>query len=257
MTPVSVVLITHNEEHNLPRTLAALNWANEILVVDSFSTDRTAELAQAAGCRVLQHPFKNYGAQKNFAVNAATHNWVLALDADEVLSLPLQAEIKALLSLPAMPCNGYYIPRSFIFMGRLMRFGGEYRKKYLRFFNRQKGNFTLAEVHEKVEVSGQTGSLQAEMLHYSYHNLHDYFARFNKYTTAGAAEQFNKGKTVSPVAVFFRLPLSFFWLYVVKGLCLDGFPGFVWAVCSAFYPVVKYSKLLEMRRAGQAYPKEK
>ncbi len=248
-----MVIITHNEEHNLPRLLASVSWADEILVVDSNSTDQTAQICLSAGVRFLQRRFTGFGDQKHFAVNAASHNWVLAIDADEEVSAELAAEIQYMLKSENLDCPAYRIPRHFIFMGHHMRFGGEYGRTFVRFFDRRQANYNLADVHEEVITAGKIGDLNGRMLHFSYRNLHDYFQKFNNYTSRAAAELYKKNKQVSRLYIFVRFPFSFLALYFGKGLILDGYPGFIWALCSALYPVIKYAKLREMIKAGCAY----
>jgi glycosyltransferase involved in cell wall biosynthesis len=253
MTRLSAVIITLNEAKNLPRVLASLAWADEILVLDSYSTDNTAAIAESLGCRVIFNKFNGYGEQKRLAVNAASNNWVLVVDADEEVSPELAAEIKNLLKAPTLPMSGYLVPRHFIFMGKLIRFGGEHGKAFIRLFNKEAGNFNLAEVHEDVALKGPIGALKGHLLHYSYSDLHSYFLKFNEYTTRGAREMFRNNKKVGWLYIAVRFPASFFQLYFMKGLLLDGYPGFIWALFSAFYPVAKYAKLKEMQRLGSMY----
>lgn len=250
MTGLSAVLITYNEAHNLPRVLGSLNWVDEILVVDSFSTDETVSICEKAGCKVIQRKFNGYGEQKNYAVSAAQHNWVLVIDADEEVSPNLKFEIQTLFTLNNPKPSGYFIPRHFIFMGKLIRFGGEHGKAFIRLFDKRKGNYNLAEVHEDVELAGPIGHLKGHLMHYSYPNLHYYFSKFNEYTTRGARELLKNGKKVSWFYIAIRLPVSFVQLYFLKGLVFDGYPGFIWALFSSFYPVVKYAKLKEMMKNG-------
>ena len=254
MTGLSAVLITLNEAHNLPRVLKSLSWADEILIVDSFSSDDTVSVAESFGCRIIQRKFNGYGEQKRFAVNAAKHPWVFVIDADEEEVSPgLADEIQSLFKAGPPTLSGYLIPRNFIFMGKLIRFGGEHGKSFIRLFNREKGNFNLNEVHEDVEIGSGLGQLKGHLMHYSYRNLHDYFSKFNEYTTRGAREMFRKGKKVGWLYIAVRFPASFFQLYFMKGLVFDGYPGFIWALFSAFYPVAKYAKLKEMQRLGGVY----
>lgn len=247
--PISVVIIAFNEAKNLPRTLAALTWADEILLVDSDSTDDTVAIARAAGARVINQPFLGYGPQKAFAVNHASHNWVFVVDADEVVSPELAAEVQNVVYSDSKYV-GYRVPRDFVFLGRLMRWGGERGKSHLRLFNRLHGNYNDASVHEDVVLNGPVGQLKHLMLHYSYPDLETYWHKFNQYTTRGAQDLFKRGKNVSALYVMVRFPFSFLYLYLVRGLLLDGYPGFIWAFFSAVYPVVKYAKLRELHRVA-------
>ena len=186
---VSAVLITRDAERLLAEVLAALGWCDETLVVDSGSTDRTVAIAQAHGARVIRRPFDGFGPQKQFAAEQAAHDWVLAIDADEIISPELAREIQA--TLHAVGAGtvrdvAFEIPRSLVFLGRLMRYGGEHRTPQLRLFDRRHGRYTPALVHERVVVDGPIGRLRCEMLHDSYAGLDDYFEKFNRYTTAAA-----------------------------------------------------------------------
>ncbi len=246
-TPVSAVIITYNEEALIANTLSALGWCDEILVVDSGSTDRTADICKSFGCRVLTRTFDGYGPQKRFAVAQARHDWILALDADEVLGPELQQEIKALFNSGGPACQGYYLPRTLVFLGRQIR--SEYKKPFLRLFDRQCGNFNNLQVHEKVEMgSGSTGRLKHHFLHYSYRSPDDYFRKFNQYTSTAARELAERGKYKPPAYIALRLPLDFIKIYCLQGCFRSGFPGFVWALFSAFYPVVKYTKLWVLQK---------
>lgn len=245
MPAVSVVIITLNEEANLDRTLNAVKWADEVVVVDSGSTDQTQDIAVRHGAKLIIQPFLGYGLQKRFAVEQARNDWVFVVDADEVVTADLASEIRTLLkSTPAHV--GYRVPRDFHFLGREIKFGGERGKTHLRLFDRTKGNYNDAQVHEDVVLTGTIGVLKHKMMHYSYPNLHQYWAKFNEYTTKGALDLQKRGKTVSKAYIMVRFPFSFLQLYLFKGLILDGYPGFIWALFSAMYPVVKYAKLHEL-----------
>lgn len=247
-TPISAVIITHNEAFHIEACLAGLTWADEVLVVDSGSTDGTEVLARAAGARVIHHDFAGFGPQKNYAVSAAKYDWVLVIDADERLSPELQVEIQTL-QTQGLTAAGYRIYRDFIFLNRLMKHGGEGNKSFLRLFNRQRGNFNLKQVHEDVVINGQTLTLNGRLLHYSYKDLADYVSRLNRYTSAGAQDKFNQGKDVSVGYLWFRQHLTFWQYYLLKGFWRDGYPGFVWSLLSSYYPVIKYMKLRELRQA--------
>lgn len=234
------------------RTLAALRWADEVIVVDSQSNDETVTIAKDWGSRVIIQPFLGYGLQKRFAVSQANNDWVFVVDADEVVSDALAQEIKLLLDGQPPAHVGYRVPRDFVFLGRYMRFGGERGKTHLRLFNRNFGNYNDAQVHEDVVLNGSIGVLRHKMLHYSYPDLDHYWAKFNEYTSRGAEDLYRRGKRTSKLYVMIRFPITFLQLYLLKGLILDGYPGFVWALFSAMYPVVKYAKLLDLYRRAKA-----
>jgi glycosyltransferase involved in cell wall biosynthesis len=245
--PVSAVLISRNAERLLDRVLSALSWCDEIVVVDSGSTDGTTAIAQRHGARVIAHAFEGYGRQKAFAVRQAKHDWVLVVDGDEIVTPELQQEIEKTLARDGDRFAGYDVPISLVFLGRLMTHGGEYKMPHLRLFDRRRGNYNHNAVHERVELDGPVGRLRHHMLHDSYESIEHYFAKFNEYTSAGARDLLARGKTTGAIAVALRLPLTFVGQYFIRGHILNGYPGLVWSLFSAMYPVVKYAKLRELQ----------
>ncbi len=249
---VSAVIITYNEERDLPRTLAALDWADEILLVDSGSTDGTLAIASAVPkCRVLHREFDGFGPQKRFAVSQAAHDWVFSVDADEVVTPELAASITRLLAAGEPPRAGYEVGRRLHFLGREFRFGRESDAPVLRLFDRRRGAVQDVAVHERVEIQGRPGRLGGRLLHYSYRDLDDYFSKFNAYTTAVARKMHAGGKRASAWDFIVRLPVGFLTYYLVHGNVLNGFPGFVWSVLAAYYRGVRYLKLYELEHIGK------
>jgi glycosyltransferase involved in cell wall biosynthesis len=242
---ISITLITLNSEKTLEPVLEAVSWADEIVLVDSGSTDGTLEIAQQFKAKIVFRAFDGYGSQKNFATEQASNDWILSLDDDEILTPELQHEIQNL-KLSTTDYQGFKIPRSLIFLGKLLRFSGEYKRLTLRLFNRKHGNWNAEYVHESVEVNGKIGTLKQQILHDSYRDLTDYFNKFNKYTSLGAKTLAERGKTASTFKIISRFPTTFLKIYLLKGSCLDGYAGFMWALLTAMTPVVKYAKLREM-----------
>ena len=243
---ISITLITLNSEKTLKSVLEAVSWADEIVLVDSGSTDKTLEIARQFNAKIVYRAFDGYGSQKNFATSQASNDWILSLDDDEILTPKLQQEIQNL-SLSTTDYEGFKIPRSLIFLGKLLRFSGEYKRLTLRLFNRKQGNWNAEYVHESVEVKGKIGILKHQILHDSYRDLTDYFNKFNKYTSLGAKTLAERGKTSSSLKIISRFPITFLKIYLLKGSCLDGYAGFMWALLTAINPVVKYAKLKEIR----------
>jgi hypothetical protein len=242
---LSITLITLNSEKTLKSVLEAVYWADEIVLVDSGSTDKTLEIARQFNAKIVYRAFDGYGSQKNFATSQASNDWILSLDDDEILTPELQQEIQNL-SLSTTDYNGFKIPRSLIFLEKLLKFSGEYKRLTLRLFNRKQGNWNAEYVHESVEVNGKIGTLKHQILHDSYRDLTDYFNKFNKYTSLGAKTLAERGKTASSLKIITRFPTTFLKIYLLKGSCLDGYAGFMWALLTAINPVVKYAKLKEM-----------
>jgi glycosyltransferase involved in cell wall biosynthesis len=248
MQKISAVLITYNEASIIAKTLENLAWCDEIVVVDSGSDDETVKICEQYACKVYYKKFEGFGTQKQYAVACASYDWILSIDADEILSVELQNELQNLKKLEKLPANAYNIPRSLIFMEQKIRFGGEYRNLQLRFFNRKFANFNDLSVHESVLVQDKKVlALKSELLHYSYKNLADYFTKLNHYTSLAADKLFAENKRQPLPILMIRFPFDFLYKYIFQGLIFDGFAGFIWALFSSISPVVKYSKVEEKR----------
>lgn len=243
---LSVVIIAFNEEDQLPRCLKSLPLGVEIIVLDSMSEDRTAEIATSFGALVYQRPFTNFAEQKNAALGYGTRKWVLALDADEELSPELTRALPAVIQ--RNDATAYRIDRRLIFMGRKMRFG-KTKDRPLRLFLRGAGHYKGSIHEEYVPREGKTLFLKNHVLwHYSYKNLSDYFTRFNRYTSAIAEQHAEGGKNPSFLGHILRPWLEFFSRYVLRFGFLDGYPGYTYALNSSLYAYTKYAKLFEMKR---------
>ncbi len=247
--PLSVVLITYNAERTLHQTLTAvIDWAGEVIIVDSGSTDATLTIARQFGCHVYHHPYTGQGPQKQVAVAKATHDWVLLLDADETCDAVLQQAIQWAFADQPNRTTAFTLPRSLVFLGRLMQHSGQNRRPILRLFNREHGRVNDAADHETIETSGPVVALRGELRHDSYASLHDYLDKLNLYTSRGAEAMARAGRRPPVWVLPFRFLFTFLLIYVVKGGFLDGFPGFIWAFLSAVSPIVKYTKLYELNR---------
>ncbi len=242
---VSVVMITFNEGRTIGRTLSKLQWCDEIVVVDSNSTDDTVSICLSYGCTVYQKPFSGYGDQKQYALSKANNDWVLCLDADEVLTAPLVDEIQQILSKPSL-YSGYSLPMNLVFLDREFRHGRESGRHFIRLFNKRWGHFTNALVHEGIRVEGKTGKLKNHLLHYSYTSHAQWFEKCNRYSTLAAQEAVRKGKRKSLLAIATVLPYYFFRYYIVNGNFLNGREGFYWSVYSTHYHFAKYVKIMEL-----------
>jgi len=244
MQQLSVVIITYNEEENILRCVNSVkDLADEIVIVDSFSADRTVEICNSTGCKVFLHPFEGYGQQKQFGVDQAGNNWILSLDADEVVTNELKQEIRTLLQKGTIPCGGYQIPFSLFYMGQIFRYT---KGRNLRLFDRTKGRFRFVKVHESVDMNGPVGTLKGKIIHYSYRDLSHHIQKTNTYTTQAAEGYVTRGRTFSKAWVAFKFPVSFFIFYIIKLGILEGYPGFLWSFFAAFYGSMKVAKTIEM-----------
>lgn len=255
--PLSVVIITFNAERTLAKTLQSVReWADEVLLVDSGSTDNTLTIAQTLGCRILHHRFDGFGSQKQFAINRATNNWVLLLDADETPDAVLQVSIQQAITQNTDSRHSFSLPRSLVFMGKILRHGGEHNRPVVRLFNRQHARISESLVHETVVSNGSVTLLSGTLWHDSYGSLHDYVSKMNHYTSLNARQSGKKPRQQGPLDVSARFAFKFVNVYFVKGSILDGLPGFVWAFFSAVYPVLKYIKLQEPVHSEQLFSEQ-
>ncbi|HET6439402.1 MAG TPA: glycosyltransferase family 2 protein [Anaeromyxobacter sp.] len=254
MPALSAVIITKNEERNLPRTLAPLTFADEVLVVDSGSTDRTATLARSLGARVLEHPFLGDGPQKRWAAAQARHDWILGLDADEVLDAELAGAIRSLLAQSQPACAAYSLRYITIFMGQPLRHGPESRRRHIRLFDRRRAGWTEATVHGQVVTDGPVGALPGAVLHYTIRDLSDSVAKMNLYSSMGAAEVVRRGKRRSAAALVLTAPVQFLRHYLLLQNFRNGIPGLAWSFMNAMGSTMKYLKARELQ--GSSPPAE-
>ena len=245
---LSVVIIARNEEKNLPRCLDSVKWADEIIVVDSGSVDKTVQIAQEHGARIVKVEWRGFGVSKQAGVDAATGEWILSIDADEVVPDILTDEIKAEIHKSDNETVGYYIPRKTQFLGRWIRHGGWYPDYVLRLFRRDRGGFDSALVHETVQVSGPTVRLKHALEHYSYPDLDSYFNKLNRYTTLAAQDLHRKGCAAGLFKILINPVAKFLKQYCLRGGWLDGLEGLLLALLSAGYVMTKYAKLRDLNR---------
>jgi glycosyltransferase involved in cell wall biosynthesis len=218
-----------------------LRCADEILIVDSGSTDRTIELAQNLGARVIEAGWRGYAAQKNWAADQASHDWILSLDADEALSEGLEAEIWSLKkSGPA--CDAYTMPRLARYLGRWILHSGWYPDRKVRLYDRRKGKWVGEFVHESVHVDGRIGHLESNILHFTCDSLSEHLRTLDRYTTLAAQELASRKVKVSLSRLIMDPAWTFFKTYFIQLGFLDGLEGATIAYMAAFYTFLKYSK---------------
>ena len=246
---LSAVVVTFNEEERLRACLESVAWADEIVVVDAESTDKTAQIAREFTDRVFVRPWPGFAAQKNFGLEHATGEWILSLDADEEVPRELKEEILVVLAAGG-GATGYQIPRRNIMWGRWIRHGGLYPDWQLRLFRRGQGRFADRAVHESVDVTGPVGRLRAPLLHRSYRGLADFVARADRYSTLAAEEWFRSGRPARPGDLVLRPAGRFLSMYVARAGFLDGWRGFLLAVLYAYYVFIRSAKVWERTRLG-------
>lgn len=242
---LSIVIITLNEERALPRCLESLPKGAEIVILDSGSTDNTVLLAKKYGASVYFREFDNYANQKNAALKHANRQWILSLDADEVLDEKIKRALQiGINSGGKKKYDAYQIQRTLVYMGKKLKFG-KARDFPVRLFRKNEALFEGA-IHEKIKTKGRLGCLDGEVLHYSYDNLNDYFARFNRYTDRIAQNHLQGRKPVFLFRHVFRPWTEFFYRYFFCLGFLDGMAGYSYALISSLYAFVKYEKLREL-----------
>ena len=242
MKGISAAIITYNEADRIDACLDALGFCDEIVVVDSGSDDGTQALARKKASRVVHRDWPGFKEQKTYAAGLAEGPWILLLDADEIVDGRLAENIKNMPDDPEV--DGYMIRRDLYFMGKQMKHGAR-PDWLLKLFRKDKALFCGGDTHPHVEVKGPVGKLEGSLMHHSYRNIEDYFARFNRYTTLAAGERMAAGRRFSFFQNF-RVFYEFAVRYFLRLGFLDGYPGFVYAMLSSFYAWTKYIKLREL-----------
>lgn len=249
---ISVFIITYNEEKIIESCLKKLFWADEIIVVDSGSTDNTVTICESYGVKLFSNPFENYGKQKQFALNLTQNDWVLSLDADEILTEELIKEIQNIKF--DSDTNGYLIPRTHVFLNKIFRFGSENKKPILRLFNKTKGQFVENKVHETIAVKGKLGRMKNEMLHYTSFDLASAAQKQLKYSLLSGEFLFDKNKKVSIFKLIFKFPFELMRVYFFQLNILNGYQGFVWSMLAAYNSFIKYTQLYDLNLKKKSNP---
>lgn len=245
--PLSLVVITLNEEKNLKSCLESVPFASDIVVLDSFSKDKTKEIAEAAGARFIEQSWLGFGPQKKKAVELAKYDWVLSLDADERLSPELQTEIQQKFETLNIK-TGYLLPRISFYLGRWIRHGGWYPDYQLRLFNRQHSNWDQAGIHEKV-IANQTAKFKMPIQHYVFESISHQVITNDKYSTLQSQNLFKEKKAHFSLFKLITKPwVKFVENYFYKRGFLDGLPGFIIAISSAYSVFLKHAKLWELEK---------
>jgi glycosyltransferase involved in cell wall biosynthesis len=252
---VTCVVITKNEESNIQDCLRSAQWANELIVVDAESIDRTVELASACGAKVSVRPWPGFGLQKNFGMAQASSDWILILDADERVTEELRGEVKTCLAgwRPGAPV-AYRVPRRNFFYGAWVRGAGVYPDYQVRLFRRGLAQYNDVAVHENLIVEGEIGTLAGHLDHYTERRIQDHFKKFGLYTTLAAQEKSKTVQTVGWTDLVFRPQVVWVKTYVLKQGYRDGVRGLIVCVFASMYTFVKYAKLWDATRQVASHP---
>lgn len=247
--PISLVIITLNEDENIARCIQSVPWADEVIVLDSNSKDKTREIAESLGAKVHIQNFLGFRDQKQKATDLAKNDWILSLDADEALSLGLSQEILDTFDTTPIQ-DGYRMPRLSFHLGRWIKHGGWYPDRQLRFFNRKKAKWGGGHVHEKIECEN-VGTFKNNLLHYVFRDLKHQVDANNRYSTLGAQDLYDRKKKFSFLKLIFKPISKFIETYIWKFGFMDGLPGFIISVGAAYSVFLKFAKLKELHQAAK------
>ncbi len=247
--PVTVTIITKDEADHIAAAIESAAWADEIVVVDSHSTDDTVAIARAKGARVETRAWTGWVDQKNFAASLARHDWIFSLDADERVPPPLAEEIRRTVAGP-LPNPAYRVPRITFHLGRWIRTTDFYPDFQTRLYDRRSARWEGLYVHESVAADGPVGRLEHELQHYSYRDLADHMDRINRYTTLAARQMHERGRRASVADLVVQGPAAFLRNYILRRGILDGSVGFTLSCVNAYAVFLKFAKLRQIGRAS-------
>lgn len=245
---ISAAVITFNEERNIHRCLSSLDFVDEIIVVDSLSSDKTCEIAKEMGAKVIEQKFLGHIAQKQLALEHCTHEWVISLDADEEVSQELRASLLELISKGDFTYDAYALNRISYHLGRWIKHGGWYPDRKIRFFNKQKAHWGGYNPHDKVIVNGSVGRLKGDLRHYVFKDLRHNIDTNNSYSSIMAQDMHKQGVKFSYAKLLLKPLGKFVEVYIYKRGFLDGMPGFIIAVGASYSMFLKFAKLWELQK---------
>ena len=253
--PVSVVVITKNEEANIADCLKSAAWADEIIILDDYSTDKTAAIARQYTDKVFSRKMDIEGIHRNHAYSLAKNGWVLSLDADERISEELKAELEELFKKP-LEHKAYTIPIKTYIGRRWIRYAGWYPASKVRLFDKAFFRYEEAEVHPRVFIDGSCGHLKKDIVHYSYRDFHEFFESLNNQTTQEAKKWFKEKRKIGPLKMLRKFADRFLKAYILKKGYKDGFLGFVVSYAGGLYQFMSYAKyreMLQQEKAGKGH----
>jgi glycosyltransferase involved in cell wall biosynthesis len=254
---LSACIITLNEAERIGDCLASLNFCDEIVVVDAHSSDATRAIAARLGARVIERDWPGYRSQKQYATDAATHEWVLSVDADERVTPALRAQIEALRAGGFAGPQGWTIPRMTEYFGRFLRHGNAWPDRQIRLFDRRAARWTGYEVHEKIAVTGPVGALAGCLEHYAYRSLDDQLGRLDRYASLMAAQMYAAGRRCGITPVLLNPAWRLLRGLLVKGGLLDGWRGWLYHIAEAGYVRRKYLRLWALSRGAAVNPQSR
>jgi glycosyltransferase involved in cell wall biosynthesis len=243
MKKVTAIIPTFNEAHNIRNAIESVLWADEVIVVDSYSTDDTIMMTKDYPVSVVLHEYISPSAQKNWIIPQAKNEWIFILDADEVVSDPLKEEIQKVLSQDKIPESAFWISRQNYYMGKKVRFSGWQNDGVIRLFKRDHGRYDGKRVHEKLQVNGQVGKLSKPLLHYTYKDLHSMLGKVDRYSSWKAIDRAEKGNRSGLLSMMFKPAFSFFKNYFFRLGILDGKVGFIICAISSWSVFLRQLKI--------------
>jgi glycosyltransferase involved in cell wall biosynthesis len=253
VTRLTVTVITHNEGHHVAGALESVAWADEIVVVDSGSSDDTVAIAGRYATRVVQHQWTGYGTQKNYAADLASHDWILSIDADERVAPALADEIRGLLKREPTAA-GYEISRVAHYLGRWIRSTDWYPDFHVRLYDRRTARWSEDAVHESIQCPGRVERLRGELQHFPYRDVSEHLAKIDRYTTLIARQWAADGRRTAAWEAIVYPRLAFLRNFILRRGFLDGHTGLVVSMLNSYYVLLKYVKLFEMQQTGSAAP---
>lgn len=252
MQALSVIITTYNESTNIREAMASVNWADEILVVDSYSTDGTPDIAQKLGAKVFERSYSGPADQKNWAIPKAKNEWILLMDADERLTDKLTQEIKDILAAPDIAYDCFWIPRQNFFLGKKVKYSGWQGDTVIRLIRRDACRYDEKQVHEEIETKGiRVGQLKHKLLHYTFKDSGQYLDKIRRYGEWSALDHFEKTPRVTYYHLFIKPVYRFFKHFVIQRGFLDGRVGFIVSTIMAWGVFLRYLRIIELRKRDQ------
>jgi glycosyltransferase involved in cell wall biosynthesis len=239
---ITAIIPTLNEEVNIEQAIKSVDFADEIIVIDSYSTDATVSLAKKHNINVIQRVFDDYSTQKNYAIDKAKYDWIYILDADERVTHELRNEILETVKKPN-GFVGFYVFRTFYFAGKKLKYSGYQHDKVIRLFRKDKCQYNGKKVHERIKANGKVGFLNNKLEHYTYRNYNHFIEKLNRYAGIKAQILYDKGHSVNAFHLLIKPPVRFVIHFIIKGGIFDGFPGFMVSGVMAYGVLSRYIKL--------------